>query len=271
MPLMRLSLVPAITIASLAWLAAAPAAAHVAPAIGDNNRYIKLTPMGDRVRLAYTVFYGELPGAALRRTIDANRDGAIDDAESQAFGDRVAREIAAALEVTVDGAPRPVAWAQVVVGMGSARTAAGSFSIDMVAWLCVAPPRGSHAVLLRDRFQIDRPGETEVKVEDSPGVRLDRTRIGDDDDLGIEYKIIGAGGPLHDSGLDLRFTAGDTAIVTADAVCRRAPPPRELPAGVIVGGVAATALALAGVVAIARRQWRARRSGAPAQARRTRR
>src|SRR5260221_10143937 len=95
-------------------LVAAPARAHVAPSVSDNNRYLKLTPLGDRVRLAYTVFYGEAPGAELRRTIDGNHDGTIDDAESQAFGDRIARDIAAALEVTVDGAAQPVAWSEVV-------------------------------------------------------------------------------------------------------------------------------------------------------------
>src|SRR5262245_49235308 len=98
---MQRALVPAI---AAAWLAAGAAAAHVAPSVGDNNRYLKLTPLGDRVRLAYTVFYGEVPGAELRKAIDANHDGAIDDAESQAFAVRTADEIAAALEVIVDGA-----------------------------------------------------------------------------------------------------------------------------------------------------------------------
>src|SRR3954462_12679567 len=101
------------------------AAAHVAPSVGDNNRYLKLTPLGDRVRLAYTVFYGEVPGAGMRRTIDANHDGTIDDAESQAFGDQIAPELAAALDITVEGARQPVTWSQVVVGMGTPATAAG--------------------------------------------------------------------------------------------------------------------------------------------------
>jgi len=105
--------------ALVAALAVRPAAAHVAPSVGDNNRYLKLTPLGDRVRLAYTVFYGEVPGAELRKAIDANHDGAIDGAESQVFGARIADQLAAALELTVDGARRPVTWSQVVVGMGT--------------------------------------------------------------------------------------------------------------------------------------------------------
>jgi len=38
--------------------------------------------MRDGFRLAYTVFFGEIPGASERRTIDTNRDGRIgNDAE----------------------------------------------------------------------------------------------------------------------------------------------------------------------------------------------
>jgi hypothetical protein len=250
---MRLVLVLAIV------LAAGRATAHVAPAVGDNNRYLKLTPLGDRVRLAYTVFYGEVPGAAMRRAIDANHDGAIDDAESQAFGGRIAREVAAALDVTIDGARRPVAWTQVVVGLGTPQTAAGAFSIDLVAWICLAPPRGKHAVVLRDDFRLERPGETEVKVEDSPGVTINATRIGGAEDEANDYKLVGPSGALATDGLDLQFTAGDKAVVTSDAVCEGPAPERALPAGVIVGAAAVTAFllaGLAGVVAVALRRRR---------------
>ena len=247
---MRLVLVLAIV------LAATGAAAHVAPAIGDNNRYLKLTPLGDRVRLAYTVFYGEVPGAAMRRAIDANHDGTIDDAESQAFGGRIAREVAAALDVTIDGARRPVAWAQVVVGFGTAQTAAGAFSIDLVAWLCLAPPRGKHAVLLRDDFRLERPGETEVKVEDSPGVAITATRIGGADDEANDYQLVGPSGALATDGLDLQFTAGDKAVVTTDAVCRGPAHERALPTGAIAGAAAVAAVLLAGIVTLVRRRRR---------------
>ena len=105
-----------------AGLAPRGAAAHVAPAVGDNNRYLKLTPLADRIRLAYTVFYGEVPGAALRAAIDTNRDGMIDPAERQAFADDLAAELSHALDVTIDGTRRAVTWSQVVVGMASANT-----------------------------------------------------------------------------------------------------------------------------------------------------
>jgi hypothetical protein len=254
---MRLRLARAVVFAAgLVALAARGAGAHVAPSIDDNNRYLKLTALGDRVRLAYTVFYGEVPGAGMRRTIDANHDGTIDDTESQAFGGRLAAEVAAALDVTVDGARQPVAWSQVVVGMGTPQTAAGTFSIDLVAWLCLASPRGPHAVTLRDRFRLARPGETEVKVEDSPGVTIARARIGGADDPSYDYKLPRPDGSLEDDGLDLRFTSGDQAIVAPDAICQGAASRGALPPGVIVAAAAVTAFVLAGAVSLVMRRRR---------------
>jgi hypothetical protein len=242
--------------AGLAAALVSPAAAHVAPAIGDNNRYLKLTPLGDRLRLAYTVFYGEVPGGGMRQAIDANHDGTIDDAEREAFGGQLARDVAAAVVLTIDGAPRPVAWSQVVVGLGTPKVAAGAFSVDLVAWLCLTTPRGKHAVLLRDHYPLARPGETEVVVEDSPGVAINATRIGGAEDEAHDYKLVGPSGALDTDGLELQFTAGDKAAVTGDAVCRGDAARLSLPAGVIVGAGAVVAFVLAGVVALIQRRRR---------------
>lgn len=241
---------------------AGAAAAHVAPSTGDNNRYIKLTPLGDRVRLAYTVFYGDVPGAALRHAIDANHDGAIDGAEAQAFADRIGREVAAALDATVDGAAQPVVWSEIVAGMGTPSAAGGNFSIDLVGSLCLAAPRGPHAVELRDRFALTRPGETQIRFEDSPGVTVDGARVGDDGFPGSEYTIIGPtpalAGPGPTGGIALRFTAGPTAAAAADLACRRPAATATVPPAAIAGAAAA-ALILAGAgVSLARRARRRR-------------
>ena len=214
--------------------------AHVAPSVDDNNRYLKLTPLGDRVRIAYTVFFGEIPGASERRGIDANRDGRIDDAEAHAFGERLAGQVAANVELEVDGARQPLRWTTIDVGMGTPDVAAGSFSVDLVAYPCLPTARGRHRILLRDKLQLPQPGETEVKVEDSPGVSIDHARVGAADDPSYDYKFVGAGGPIADDGLDLQFNAGPKSAVTADNVCAApAKPGSTLPwllggAGVLV-------------------------------------
>jgi hypothetical protein len=195
------------------------AVAHVAPSVDDNNRYLKLTPLGDRVRLAYTVFYGEVPGRISRQAIDTDHDGTISGPEGQAFGTALAAQVAEAVDISIDGVQLPVAWAEVSVGMGTPETSAGAFSVDLVAWLCLPSLRGHHVVRLFDRFKLNQPGETEVKVEDAPGVTIEHGRIGHADDPSFDYKFVGPGGPLADDGLDLAFTASNSAPVSADGTC----------------------------------------------------
>ena len=235
-------------------VAAGLAGAHVAPSVDDNNRFLKLTPLGDRVRLAYTVLFGDNPGRGMRPAMDANRDGLIDDAEAEAFGAKLAHDVGDALDIDVDGKPYPIAWAQVAVGMGSPQTTGGTFSVDLVGYLCVRVPRGAHHVQLRDRFRLTRPGETEVKIEDSPGVAISRARIGRADDPGRDFRFAGPGGPLAEDGLDLAFEASERAAVAHDGLCATAEAPGDRHAlwiGVGIGGAAA--LAVVGIVLLRRR------------------
>jgi hypothetical protein len=231
-------------------------AGHVAPSIDDNNRYLKLTPLGDRVRLAYTVFFGEVPGAAERRAIDTNRDGRIDDGEARSFASRIGTEVAAGLSAELDGQPARVEWATTEPGMGTPSVAAGAFSVDLVGYLCLASARGRHRVVVRDHFRISHPGETEAKVEDGPpGVTIERAHVGAADDPTYDYRFVGLGGPLETDGLEVVFFVGDEVATNADLRCAEsvASPPTAsghrwiwlaLPIG----------LAAAGAIAIARRR-----------------
>lgn len=241
----------------LAVTLAGTAEAHVAPSVDDNNRYIKLTPAADRVRVAYTVFFGEVPGAQTRPSIDANHDGQISEAEAQAFGVKLATEVGASLELTVDGATQPVAWSTVAVGMGTPQVAAGSFSVDMIAWACLPTVRGKHAVLLRDRFRVPRPGETEVKVEDGPGIAITHTHVGSAADPGHDYRFAGPGGPLTDDGLDLAFTASETAPLTGDGTCTSGPSGKGSASRPLVMTIVIALLAIiGGAVLLVRRRAR---------------
>ncbi|HTR50028.1 MAG TPA: hypothetical protein VMJ10_04920 [Kofleriaceae bacterium] len=194
-------------------------AGHVAPSVDDNNRYLKLTPLGDRIRLAYTVFYGEVPGASERRAIDTNGDGQIDDAEARAFAAKLADQVAAALTVEVDGRTTPVVWTTIDPGMGTPVVAAGAFSVDLVAYFCFAKPRGRHRVVVHDRFRIPRPGETEAKVDDAPGVTIESAHVGAADDPTYDFRFAGPGGPLENDGLEVVLFAGKDAPVVSDGKC----------------------------------------------------
>ncbi|MDX2094044.1 MAG: hypothetical protein SFX73_39805 [Kofleriaceae bacterium] len=232
-------------------LVATHARAHVAPSVDDNNRYLKVTPAADRVRIAYTVFFGEVPGAQMRRTIDANRDGQISDAEAQRFADRIAGEVAAGLDVSIDGTPAKVGWSTVSAGMGTPSTSGGAFSIDLIAWACLPSARGTHTVQLRDRFRISRPGETEVKVDDGLGITIHHARVGRADDATHDYRFVGPGGPLTDDGLDLSFTATDKAPLTDDATCAGVEHGRAS-LGQVLGVLASLTVALAALYVLGR-------------------
>ena len=230
---------------------------HVAPSVDDNNRYLKVTPLHGGVRLAYTVFFGEIPGASERRSIDENRDGRIDDAEAQRFADKLAAQVAAAIDIDVDGSPHRIRWDLVVAGMGSDAVAAGSFSIDMVAFAC-GKPGASHKVLVRDQFRIPRPGETEVKVEDSPGVTVQRAHVGPADDPTRDFRFAGPGGPLSDDGLALEYTVTDKTPAIPPGKCGGgAAQPAKKPSNslvglIVIGGV--VVLGAAGLIIVRRKR-----------------
>lgn len=250
--------------AALCVVAVTVLSSHVAPSVDDNNRYLKVTPLRDGFRLAYTVFFGEIPGAAERRKIDANRDSRIDDAEAKRFADKVGAEVAASIDVETDGVAQRVQWSVVSPGMGTDAVAAGSFSIDLIAFVCMpgttGPSGGTHRVRLRDQFRIPKPGETEVKVEDSPGVTIRRARVGAADDPSHDFKFVGPGGPMSDDGLDLEYAATDKTPALPDGSC--APAAAATASGGswrILGIAAAIGLAI-GIGALVR--WRRTRRAA---------
>jgi hypothetical protein len=231
------------------------AIAHVAPSVDDNNRYLKITPQADRIRVAYTVFFGEVPGQALRPSLDTDRNGTISDAEGDAYGARVAADVIGSLELAIDGRAQRFAWKQVSVGLGSPNvTNAGSFSIDMIAYVCLPTVGGKHDVVLRDRFRVPKPGETEVRVEDGPGITVSLAKIAGGDALSNDFKFVGPGGPLSDEGLHVVFTAADNAPREgcSGATIASAPKPSNPPW--IAIGIGALVLLCTGVLFVIRRR-----------------
>lgn len=212
-------------VAVLALLYGGAASAHVAPSLDDNNRYLKLSLFADRVRLAYTIFFGEVPGLAMRRSIDADRDGQLGDAETDAFARKLADQVAGQLAVRLDGAPVAVRFSQVSFGSAtravSGTAGGGAFSVDLVATLCL-PPRAAgigdggeraHRLELRDRFHLPRPGETEVHLEEGPGISIGLAAIGEHRAAERVFRFSGAVPALGEPGVqvELRVAPGTAA------------------------------------------------------------
>jgi len=227
-------------------LAAGAAAAHVAPALDVDNRYLKVSLLGDRVRLAYTVYFGELPGAVQRRSMDTDGDGALSGAEADAFGAALAQRVAPAIAITLDGTAAATSWSRVDVGLGTPVVRGGAFSVDLIAWYCL-PPGSAHTLALVDRYAIPRPGETEVRIEDGPAVHVEKATLGGEPLGDLDARWDGPGGPIAADGLRVHFVAGPAAPRPNDGRCRA--PGRErpwlLPAALVVvgGGVGASGAA----------------------------
>ncbi len=241
-------------------LLSATARAHVQPSVDDNNRYVKLTPLGDRVRIAYTVLFGEIPGARERRRIDTDHDGTISEAEAKAFADKLGADIADALELDLDGVATRVRWDEVTLSTGEPTVNAGTFAVDLVTYACLASARGRHRVVLRDRFRVPNPGEVEVIVEDSPGVTIERAHVGEADDPNNDILLPPPGAPLGEDGLELVFVAGDRAPVTGGCAASASASAAASPSrGWLYALVAAIVLAgAAAAIVVARRRAKLR-------------
>ena len=213
-------------------LVAAPAAAHVAPSPSVNNRYLKATLLPGEVRLAYTVFLGDRPGAAARRAMDADGDGRIDDAEARAFGARILEQVAPGLDVNVDGRAAR-GWRVADVGLGTATVAGGALSVDLTLTVPYPDPAAAeHTLRLDDHVQLPDPGEGEVLVEESPGVRALESHLADAAG-GVELRFPFQGNPAGPGEREVVVRLGVDAELRA-APARRAP--------WIAGGVLGAAL-----------------------------
>jgi hypothetical protein len=206
---------------ALAAVAAATgsAVAHVAPSEDTNNRYVKLTAMADRVRIAYTILVGEQPGRTTRRGLDTDGDGTISDAEADAWGDDLAEAVRTKIQVQLDGSAVPFMWSEVSVGMDDRRVAGGAFSVDMIAWLCTPGGGPRHELTLVDRFALTPAGETEVRVADEPGIRVDVAKVGAAEMAGHVARFDAIAAPFSD-GVRLVWDAA-RARPLADGRCAR--------------------------------------------------
>ena len=217
----------ALVAGAIGLLFALPTFAHVAPSERENNRYILVAPLGDRIRLAYTVYMGQVPGRQARARMDANRDGRLDEGEARAYGEQVAAQATPRVFLEVDGRPVPVRWDEIDVGLGQPVTDAGAFAVDLIAWICLDQPRErlTHRLRLRDGFHLPDPGESELRAEESPGVRIVRSHLGPGPDtLRLDHRWTGGPGPLETTGYDLEFVVDPALALYGGEACGTAPP-----------------------------------------------
>jgi hypothetical protein len=238
-------------VAALLLLMTVTSSAHIAPSTTDNNRYLKVSTYATAVRLSYTVFIGEEPGALARKSIDTDRSGTLSDVEAMVYGQHLADEIAASLQVSIDGVVQKVDWSEKSVGLGNESVAAGAFSVDLVAWFCFAgnsTTNKAHALLIRDSHQLAKLGETEVRIDNQPGAAISDIHIGDAQSVDGDFRFAGSGGPLTTSGLQLSIAAAPGAAAAIAPGCSVVAPSQRMPMMVFIFGGALLAFAAAGAV-----------------------
>jgi hypothetical protein len=217
-------------------VASQPAVAHVAPDQDTNNRYLKATLLDDRVRLAFTAYFGERPGRALRARLDSDGDGLIAPTEAAVFGEQVRTEVARDLEVRLDGQPF-AGWQVADVGLGTPTTRGGTLSVDLRLDLPLDLGPGAaraHELRLHDAWRVPLPGECELRIEASPGVRVVAAHLAREPG-GLQLAWAWQGTPVADERrVVITFVrepsappppAAPAAAATATTVTTTAPPP----------------------------------------------
>jgi hypothetical protein len=240
-------------LAVVAWASAArPAVAHPEFSPSAVNRYCKLSLVEPRaVRLAYTVMIGAAPALATRKQADTNADGRVDEAESRALAARVRAAVEAGLTVELDGARITPAFEAPTVGLAGAEVAPSPLSIDLVARLPIADGAAAHRLRVEDAVELAPVGEAEVRVEESPSVRLlaaGRGReLADDARPPKELRWVWSGPPrsaLEDRSVSLRFAARSDGGTSA--------PRRALAVSVAAGSGLVVVLVVGAIVAVRR-------------------
>ncbi len=133
------------------------------------NRYARLELFSDAIRVHYVVDMAEIPTFQASTDIDTDRDGALSEAELQAYGSTTASSVAGNLDLTVDGSNRSLdllsAQARLLPGQGGLQV----LRIDAVYGTPISAGQQPVALAFTDSNYNDRVGWKEIVVRPSEG------------------------------------------------------------------------------------------------------
>lgn len=207
----RLILLLAIVAGSLYALRPHDAAAHP---LGNFtvNRYARIEPAADSVRLVYALDMAEIPTFQEMSAIDRDRNGTVSDAERGAYLDQKLPELARNVQLTVGGvalALRPDSGTlRFEEGQGGLQV----LRIDAVL-LADLPASARSGVLdaqVRDTNYDDRVGWKELVVRGTDGATVRESSVGAEDvsDMLRSYPADMLQSPLNQREARFRFEPG---------------------------------------------------------------
>jgi hypothetical protein len=234
-----------IALVTLGLVTTRPVSAHPEWSPLRVNRYVKLALDGDP-RLIYTLLYGDGPALSLRKSVDRDANGKVDESEKAELGRRTAELVRVGLKLTIDGKEISLSPAATDVGLAGDEVAPAPLSVDLTYTLSALALPGTHRISIDDRVAVPSEGDNEIAVEDASGrlVASHRGAKPTDASAPIESRLFTFRGP--------RFSALEDRTVTIVVAAPTSTPPPSRRLWSWLG--AAVLLVLAGVVWVTRRR-----------------
>jgi ABC-type nickel/cobalt efflux system permease component RcnA len=135
------------------------------------NQYVRIEPASTQVRIVYVVDMAEIPAHTERRRIDANGDGVLAPAETDAYARQAAERLAAGLALTVNGRQPPLIVRKTALSFPSGQAQLPTLRL-VVHYESELPEGDMLSIALHNANYADRLGWREIVVRPHPGVYL---------------------------------------------------------------------------------------------------
>lgn len=200
------------------------------------NRYARIEPAADAVRIAYAIDMAEIPTFQEMSTIDRDRDGTVDDLERTAYLEFRVPELLRNLRLTVDGKPLPLRAESSALTFTDGQGGLQILRIDaaLVAELPSDARGGVQEAAFRDSNYDNRVGWREVVVRGTEGAAIRESSAPPEDvsDALRSYPVETLSSPLNVREARFRFEPGiagasasqDTAARVAERTNRAVSP-----------------------------------------------
>jgi hypothetical protein len=212
--------------------------AHLGHVVVRAERYLKIDLEPTQARFVVSLTLGPDETVRIQSAADTDRDGAITQAEADAYMAEWGRGLATELPFEVDGEPVTLAWAEPWMSpLGTIERVPGS--VEMVARVPLEP--GRHVLRLRDGMRVETFDRTDVNVTTSDS----------------SVRLVAAGEGAEPRELTDRFAYGPQnapEVITVIAELPGAPPTVKWLA--IGGGGAFVLVAIGAWIAVMRRRKR---------------
>ena len=225
--------------------------AHVAAAVKDNNRYLKITVFDRAIRLVSIIYFGEIPGQRARRAMDTDNNGTLSDDEVAVFVESWSTRVHDALEIDVMPTSE-IDWEPPSPGIDDRSSNAGAFSIDIVGWVCIDSLRSTQTLTLRDTLTLPTPGEIEIRPEESPGTEITSLKL--DGQSMTSFNLVGEQARKLARGFEIQWITNEQQSVPNPHCQKPTDSSKPQRRGLLGGVLAAVIAAIIFLAWITRRQ-----------------